>query len=329
MNTVWFVTIAVLWLGYVFLEGFDFGVGMLQKWLPRDERERRAMLETIGPVWDGNEVWLITAIGATFAAFPLWYAALLSTLYIPLLLVLLGLIMRGVALEYRGELDDPRWQRLWSWTIFAGSLLPSLGVGFLLAATATGLPLNAHGDRVGGPLAAVSWPAALGALAVAGFALLHGTAFVALKTDGEIRLRARRFGAWAGWVAVLPMLGFLLLVQSRYGSPLSWVIAGIAALAAVVALVRLATGAEGQVFLLLAVFAAGAVGSTFLGMYPLVLPSTLDPAWSLTVQNASSSPYTLRVMTWVAAFGLPLVLAYQTWTYWVFRKRVTAAPREA
>src|SRR5947208_456313 len=191
LEIVWFWLIAVLWAGYFLLEGFDFGVGMLLPALPRSERERSTMFESIGPVWDGNEVWLIVAGGAMFAAFPAWHAGLFSGTYLLVALVLLALIGRGVAFEYRGKVDSARWRHIWDALIVVGSWVPALGVGLLLSATVLGLPI-ANGARVGGAFAAVRWETLLGALAVAGFALVHGAVFVALKTDGGIRARARR-----------------------------------------------------------------------------------------------------------------------------------------
>ena len=209
LPTIWFIAIAVLWTGYLFLEGFDLGVGMLMKLFARDNTERRVLLNTIGPVWDGNEVWLLTAAGATFAAFPLWYASLFSALYLPLLLVLVALIFRAVAFEYRGKVDTERWRNTWDWAIAVGSFVASFGVGATLALSTTGLPLDANGDRDGGPFSWFSGYALLGGFAVAGFALLHALAFLALKTDGEVRHRARRW-----FVRLLPVL---LLPMARLG----------------------------------------------------------------------------------------------------------------
>ncbi|HEX8864547.1 MAG TPA: cytochrome d ubiquinol oxidase subunit II, partial [Lentzea sp.] len=182
MEILWFCVIALLWLGYLFLEGFDFGVGMLLPFLGRDNTERRVMINTIGPVWDGNEVWLLVAGGATFAAFPGWYAALFSAAYLPLTLFLLALIGRGVAFEYRGKVDSDRWRKVWDTVIFVGSWVAALGVGLIIATTVLGLPIDANGDRVGSPFAAIRWDTLLGALAVAGYALVHGAIFVSLKT---------------------------------------------------------------------------------------------------------------------------------------------------
>ncbi|HEY0453944.1 cytochrome d ubiquinol oxidase subunit II [Actinophytocola sp.] len=323
LATVWFLIIAVLWLGYLFLEGFDFGVGMLLRVLGRDEASRRVLINTIGPVWDGNEVWLIVAAGATFAAFPGWYAGLFSAAYLPLLLVLLALIGRGVAFEYRGKADSPRWRSTWDTVITAGSAVAALGVGLVLSWNVLGLPLDAAGNRVGSPFSALRWDTLLGALGVAGFALVHGATFVALKTDGPIRLRARRLALTIAPLALAPLGLLLVVVQLREGSPWTWLPLVVALVAGVCAWLRLAVGREGQAFASLGVTVAAAVTTLFGALYPNVLPSTLDPAWSLSIADTASSPYTLGVMTWVAAFGTPAVLIYQGWTYWVFRKRIT------
>ncbi|MGC7093060.1 cytochrome d ubiquinol oxidase subunit II [Amycolatopsis lurida] len=322
LETVWFIIVAVFWLGYLFLEGFDFGVGMLLPWLGRDNTERRVMINTIGPVWDGNEVWLIVAIGATFAAFPGWYATLLSGVYLPVLIILLALIGRGVAFEYRGKVDSDRWRRTWDRVIVLGSWLPPLGVGLLLATTMLGLPLDANGDRVGSPWEAVRWDTALGALAFAGFSLVHGAAFLALKTEGEFRERARNVALRAMPFALLPMFAFLVLVQLREGALWTVVTLAVAVLSAIVAWLRLAADRDGQAFAALGVLIATAAITLFGALYPDVLPSTGDPANTLTIAGTASSPYTLQVMTWVGAFGAPAVLIYQGWTYWVFRKRI-------
>ncbi|SDN28975.1 cytochrome d ubiquinol oxidase subunit II [Allokutzneria albata] len=323
LPVIWFVIIALLWLGYLFLEGFDFGVGMLLPVLGRDETERRVLINTIGPVWDGNEVWLLVAGGATFAAFPTWYASLFSAAYLPLLLLLLALIGRGVAFEYRGKVDSPRWRRNWDRVIVIGSWVPALGVGLVLSTNIFGLPLDARGDRVGSAFAAFQWPALLGAAAVAGFALVHGAVFLSLKTDGEIRHRARSLALRFAPVALLPLVALLVLVQSREGFTWTVVPLALALVAVVVALLRLRRGREGQAFAGLGIALASTVVALFGALFPDVLPSTVDAANSLTVYNAASSPYTLGVMTWVALFGTPAVLVYQAWTYWVFRKRIS------
>ncbi|MER1996596.1 MAG: cytochrome d ubiquinol oxidase subunit II [Arthrobacter sp.] len=323
LTTFWFIVIAFLWVGYLFLEGFDLGVGMLMKLFARNEKERRVLLNTIGPVWDGNEVWLITAGAMTFAAFPYWYAALFSALYLPLTLVLLGLILRAVSIEYRGKHDSDRWRSRWDWAMALGSFVSAFGVGAALALTSTGLPLNENGDRVGGAFAWLTPWAVLGGLAVVGFALVHACAFLMLKTDGEIRARARR--AVVRWLplGVLPLAVWAIGVQFTSGELMSLIPLAVAVVALVVAWLMAFRGREALSFASLGVFLLFGAVSIFAAMYPVVLPSTLDAAWNLTIENASSSPYTLKVMTWVSVFGLPIVLLYQGWTYWVFRKRVT------
>ncbi|MFC0429387.1 cytochrome d ubiquinol oxidase subunit II [Kutzneria buriramensis] len=325
LPTLWFWVIAALWTGYFFLEGFDFGVGMLTRLLARDNTERRVLVNTIGPVWDGNEVWVIVAIGATFAAFPPWYATMLSAEYLPVLLILLGLIGRGVAFEYRGKVDSDRWRRGWDVVITLGSWIPPLGWGLVITGVATGLPIGKNGVLEGGFLALFTWPAVLGALALAGFSLVHGAVFVALKTDGDIRRRARALALRVGPFCLLPLAALMVAVQVRQGGLVTIVIAAVGLLAGAGALVRLAAGREGQAFALLGVLIATATAALFGSDFPNIISSTVDPTYSITVANAASSPYTLGVITWVAAFGTPAILVYQGWTYWVFRKRINAA----
>lgn len=328
LPTVWFIAIAILWIGYLLLEGFDLGVGMHMLLSARGsraerDRERRVMLNTIGPVWDGNEVWLLTAGAATFAAFPFWYASLFSTLYLPLTVVLLGLIFRAVAIEYRGKHHDARWARAWDWAIGLGSFVSAFGIGAGLALTTTGLPIDANGDRVGGPFVWLTPVAVLGGLAVVGFCLVHAAAFLSLKSDGPVRERSGRLLRGWGPLALLPLVGWVLLVQFQNGGLASWALV----VAAVVALAGGLSAAhrrrEGWTFVGIAAFLVAGAASIFTAVFPLVLPSTVDEAFSLTIENASSGEYTLGVMTVVTAFGLPVVLAYQAWSYWVFRRRVS------
>ncbi|OZM73167.1 cytochrome d ubiquinol oxidase subunit II [Amycolatopsis antarctica] len=322
LPSLWFCVIAAFWLGYLFLEGFDFGVGMLLPVLGRDNTERRVMVNTIGPVWDGNEVWLIVAGGAMFAAFPGWYASLFSGAYLPLLVVLLALIGRGVAFEYRGKVDTVRWRRNWDRVIVAGSWIPPLGVGMLLATTVLGIPLDTDGNRAGSAFEAVRWDTALGAIAIVGFSLVHGATFLALKTAGGLRIRAHALAERLLPVALLPLLAFLLVVQFRHGSLWTVVPLVLVPAAGAVAWWRLRGGRDGQAFAALGGVIAAAAITMFGALFPDVLPSTVDSANSLTVASEASSPYTLEVITWVAAFGAPAVLVYQGWTYWVFRKRI-------
>jgi len=326
LQTLWFAAVAVLWTGFLLLEGFDFGVAALLPVLGRRPADRHLMLRSIGPLWDGNEVWLITAAGAVFAAFPGWYATWLPALYLPFVIVLLGLIVRAVAFEWRHSRPEERWDTAWTNVITAGSLVAGLGVGAALGATTLGLPIGPDGERVGGAFSGLGWPALLGAAAVAGFAVVHGALFLALKTDGDVRLRARALALRWSPVAALPLLAWAGLVHLRYGTPVTAVLWVVAALAVLLTWTRIKVDREGQAFAGWALVLLASAATLFGAAYPVVMPSTVDPAFDLTVAQASVSDYTLTVMTWVAGVGLPVVLAYQAWTYWVFRKRLTAEP---
>lgn len=322
LPTLWFILIAVLWCGYLFLEGFDLGIGMMIGLGRAGEKRKRLLLNTIGPVWDGNEVWLLTAGGATFAAFPYWYASLFSALYIPLTIVLLALIFRAVSIEYRGKAKSATTRRLWDVALGYGSLFAAFGVGAMLALTTLGLPLNANGDRVGGAFAWLTWYAVLGGVAVVAFCWIHALGFLRLKTDGPVRVRAGQlFTRWLP-LAILPLLAWVVVVLWRNDSMIAWVLLFVGAVALVVSMVAGAQGKEGLSFIALGVLLVAGVAAIFTAVFPVVLPSTLDSAFDLTVYNASSTPYTLRLMSIVAALGIPLVLAYQAWSYWVFRKRI-------
>ncbi|WP_105565907.1 cytochrome d ubiquinol oxidase subunit II [Microbacterium halophytorum] len=319
---VWFIAIAALWVGFLVLESFDLGVGM-RMLFTRDEGERRTLLNTIGPVWDGNEVWLITAGAAIFAAFPAWYASLFSALYVPLTIALLALISRAVAIEFRGKVNTERWRTVWTWALGLGSLVTAFCVGAMLAITSTGLPIDANGDRIGGPFVWLTVPAVLDGLGLVGFSLVHSATFLALKTDGDIRKRSARFAATWAPLFLLPAAAWALWVQFAGGTVLSWVLVALAVVAAVGGWLAARARREGWAFLGYAGFIVFGAGAIFAGMFPYVLPSTADPANGLTVWNASSGDYTLGVMTIVACVGLPIVIAYQAWSYWVFRKRLT------
>lgn len=322
LPTLWFIVIAILWCGYLFLEGFDLGVGMLIGLGKSTEKRKRLLLNTIGPVWDGNEVWLLTAGGATFAAFPHWYASLFSALYIPLTIVLIALIFRAVAIEYRGKAITALTRRAWDLALGLGSLVAAFGVGALLASTTLGLPLNQNGDRIGGAFAWLTWHAVLGGVAVVAFCWIHALAFLRLKTDGPVREEAGKLvGRWLP-VAALPMLLWAVWVLANNNSTLAWVCLALSVVALIAAGVMGRSGKEGKSFIALGVMLLAAVAAIFVAAYPVVLPSTLDSSFDLTVDNASSTPYTLKLMSIVAAFGVPLVLAYQAWSYWVFRKRL-------
>jgi len=337
LSDLWFIAIAVLWAGYFVLEGFDFGVGILLPVLGRDDRERRVMINTIGPVWDGNEVWLLTAGGATFAAFPGWYAAMFSAYYLPLLIVLIALILRGVAFEYRGKREGARWRLGWDGALFAGSLIPAIVWGVAFGNVLRGIPLNAAHNYAGNFLTLLNPYALLGGLTTLALFTLHGAVFLALKTTGDLRRRANALSWKLGAVAVAAGGGFLAWTEASYRAPghtgatgaASVALAAAAAVALIIAVLASRAGREGAAFAGNAAAIAAATGALFTALYPRVLPSTLTAVGTLTTANASSTAKTLAVMTVVAAIFLPFVLLYQGWTYWVFRRRIGAGPAVA
>jgi cytochrome d ubiquinol oxidase subunit II len=335
-SDVWFIAIAVLWAGYFILEGFDFGVGILLPVLGTDETRRRIVINTIGPVWDGNEVWLLTAGGATFAAFPGWYAAMFSAFYLPLLLILVALILRGVAFEYRGKKDSASWRRRWDAAIFGGSLLPAILWGVAFGNVLRGIRLDAAHNYAGNFLDLLNPYSLLGGLATLALFTLDGALFLALKTTGDVRRQANAAARLAGVAAIGAGGGFLAWTEASYraaghGGGTGAASVGLAAAAAVALLVAFAANRAGREG---AAFAAGAAGigaataALFAALYPNVLPSTISAAYGLTTGNAASTAKTLALMTVIACIFLPFVLAYQGWTYWVFRKRIGGAPQE-
>lgn len=326
--TVWFVIIGVLWTGYFVLEGFDFGVGMLLPVLGRGtdaadtEKRRRVLINTIGPVWDGNEVWVLTAGGATFAAFPHWYATMFSAFYLPLLLILVALIVRNLGFDYRGKRDDDRWRANWDKAIIVGSFVPALLWGVALTNLVRGLPIDADMEFRGNLFTLLNPVSLLGGLVTLGLFLTHGALFTALKTTGQIREDARGVATRVGVATAVLAVALLAVLGAQHGNFGSWLTTVVAALALVGALVANLRGREGWAFTGTFVTIGMAVATYFLLLFPNVMPSSLNPAWSLTVDNASSTPYTLKIMTVVALVFTPLVLLYQSWTYWVFRKRI-------
>ena len=324
LTDVWFVLIAVLWIGYFFLEGFDFGVGILLPVIGKTETERRVMINTIGPVWDGNEVWLLVAGGATFAAFPEWYATLFSGFYLPLLLILVALIIRGVAFEYRSKNESAQWRSRWDLAIFVGSLVPAILWGVAFANIVRGVPINAEGTYTGGFFNLLNPYALLGGIVTLGLFATHGATFLALKTNGSVRDKAHDLVGKVGVVtavAAVIFLGWTLLDQGEVGT---WITSVLAAVSLLGALAMDRTKREGWAFILTGLTIALAVLTLFMTLYPNVMPSSTSPLFNLTVENASSTPYTLKVMTWVAVIMTPIVLVYQSWTFWVFRRRIGA-----
>jgi cytochrome d ubiquinol oxidase subunit II len=323
LTTVWFILIAVLWIGYFCLEGFDFGVGMLLPVLSKSETERRVVINTIGPVWDGNEVWVLVAGGATFAAFPEWYATLFSGFYLPLLLILLALIVRGLAFEYRAKRDDATWRSRWDAAIFVGSVVPALLWGVAFANIVRGVPIDAEKEYVGSLFTLLNPYGLLGGLTTLLLFLTHGALFLALKTDGDIRHRSRALAIRLGGAAAVVAVAFLVWTQALTGTATSAAIFVVAALALVGGLLAAVRSREGWAFLGTFATIALAVAGLFTALFPDVMPSSLDAAFSLTTTTASATEYTLTIMTWVAVVFTPIVLAYQGWTYWVFRRRIS------
>jgi cytochrome d ubiquinol oxidase subunit II len=328
LNTVWFVLIVVLFIGFFFLEGFDYGVGILLPFLGKNDRERRVILNTIGPVWDGNEVWLITAGGAMFAAFPNWYATMFSGFYLALVLMLLALILRGVAIEFRSKEDLPGWRSTWDWAFFAGSLVPALLWGVALGNLLRGVPIDQNMTYVGGFFNLLNPYALLGGLTTLAIFILHGAIFLSLKSTNLVLERAKAATKKVGPVATILVFLFVILgyflteAFTRLG-----VNPGIVPLAAGAALLTAGyfvhTQRSGWAFAMTGLTIALSTITIFMSLYPRVIVSSLNPDWSLTIYNAASSPYTLRVMTIVALIFVPIVLVYQGWTYWVFRKRIS------
>jgi cytochrome d ubiquinol oxidase subunit II len=327
LQVVWFVLISILWLGYFVLEGFDFGVGMLIRTAGRDQAERRAILHSIGPVWDGNEVWLLVAGGATFAAFPQWYATLFSGFYLALFLILVGLIVRNVSFEFWGKVDSERWRTRWEWAMIAGSFLPALLWGVGWANIVHGVPIDAQHEYTGTLFDLLNPYALLGGLATLTIFLAHGAIFLALKAEGAIGERARSIAARATPVAAV--IGIAFLAWTVVGHPGGGVDVGSAILAGLSALALIAAAllaGRDQVRAFAATSAAILTFfvSLFVDLFPHTMVSSTSSAFDMTLNQSASASYTLTVMTVVAVLLVPLVLVYQAWTYWVFRQRVSA-----
>ncbi len=322
LQGLWFVLIGVLWAGYFVLEGFDFGVGMLVRALGRDDVEKRMIIHTIGPVWDGNEVWLLVAGGATFAAFPNWYATAFSGFYLALFLVLAALIVRGVSFEFWGKVPSARWRAVWEWALAISSGAAALLFGVAWANFVAGVPMNADHQ-----MTATLWDllhpyALLGGLTTLSLFLAHGAGFLSLRTRGEVQERAARTAARAMPVAIVIMAGFLIWTAAKQSFDIGVVLPAIATLGVLAAVPAMLRSSPGKAFAL----SAGAVVLFTVvlcaALYPNALPSSTNHAFDLTLAEASSTSYTLTVMTVVAAIFVPIVLAYQAWSYWVFRHRL-------
>lgn len=328
LQTLWFILIAVLWIGFFFLEGFDFGVGMLLPFLGKKDEERRAIINTIGSVWDGNEVWLITAGGATFAAFPHWYATMFSGFYLALFLLLVGLILRGISFEYRSKDPNPAWRSRFDWMIAIGSFLPSLLFGIAFSNLVHGVPIDQNKIYTGNLFTLLNPYGLIGGLTMVSVFLLHGANFLTLKLDGELRERARAVAKklYIPAAAIVVILAITTYVYTDITTKIG-INPGIMPIASVVALLVtiyfINHKMESSAFAMTGLHIILTQVAFFTLMFPRVMISSTNPEWSLTIHNASSSQYTLTVMSIIALVFVPVVLAYQGWTYYVFRKRIS------
>lgn len=330
LQTIWFLLIAVLWIGYFILEGFDFGVGMLLPQVSSNEADRRAVLTTLGPVWDGNEVWLLVVGGATFAAFPEWYATLFSGFYLPLFLILVGLIVRGVAFEYRSKYGKAEWRQRWDIAIVVASAIPALLWGVAFSNIVRGVPIeeiNGHLEYTGGFFNLLNPYSLLGGIVTLTVFLTHGAIFLSLKTTGAIRKKSRALATRYGLIAAVAAVAYLVwtIISLPEKKTIVLVLSALVAIFWLTALGMNLRGREGWAFIFSSLAIVSFVSDLFYALYPRVMPSSISSKFDLTITNASSTEYTLKVMTVVAVIMTPLVLIYQGWTYWVFRKRVSAS----
>ncbi len=332
---IWFVLISILFIGYFVLEGFDFGVGILLPFISKDDTDRRVVINTIGPFWDANEVWLITAGGAMFAAFPHWYATLFSGFYIPLFLMLLALILRAVGFEFRSKMTQKWWRKTADQFIFWGSLLPALLWGVAFTNIVQGLPIGEDMNFTGNLLAALNPYAILGGIVVVLIFVLHGALFLSLRTMDNLKDRAEKIAKLLWWP-----IGIVTLIFAVLGYWQTVLFEGLGLVPGTLSTVTLFSFAACYIFMRLRMqkYAFGAIALTivlgtaviFNGLFPNIMPSSLNEAYNLTIYNASSSEMTLKIMSIVALFFIPIVLAYQGWSYYVFARRIgrDAIPRE-
>jgi cytochrome d ubiquinol oxidase subunit II len=326
----WFIVIAILWTGFFILEGFDFGVGMLHSLVGQDDADRRAAINTIGPLWDGNEVWLIVAAAAMFAAFPGWYATMFSGLYLAIVLLLASLIVRGVAFEYRGKRDAARWRRTWDVALTTGSVLAPLLIGVALGDLLHGLPINAAQNYTGSFWNLLQPYAVFTGVTFVLICALHGATFLCLKTTGAIRDRSWQLARRVAPVTAAAVTGFIIWTHVTAGTTFFLnVIELLAILAAIAAVWLVYDRRDGFAFTATAVTIAACILSIFVDLYPNVMVSSTSKAYNLTVHNTASGAYSLKAMTVVVIVFLPLVLLYQAWTYYVFRKRVSVSDFQA
>lgn len=327
LNEFWFILIAILFIGFFVLEGFDFGVGIVSRFLGKTDKEKRIYIQTIGPFWDANEVWLITAGGAMFAAYPHWYATMFSGFYIPLVFMLLALIVRGVAFEFRGKVEHHQWKNLWDWGIWFGSFLPPILWGVVLANFMTGMPIDENKEMVGGFLQFLHPFALLGGVMFLLLSITHGLQFITIRTTGELRERARNLNKKITPFTMIVFLAFILIgyfvsdVFTYHGQTFM-VIPMLAWVALLFANLYNNQKLDINAFLLTSVTIILLIASIFIGMFPRVMISSIAEVNSLTVYNAASGAYTLKVMSIFSLTLLPFVLGYTAWSYFVFRKRI-------
>ncbi|MEQ7807302.1 cytochrome d ubiquinol oxidase subunit II [Priestia megaterium] len=327
LNEFWYLLVSILFVGFIFLEGFDFGIGMVSRFLGRNDLERRAFINTIGPFWDANEVWLISAIGAMFAAFPNWYATLLSGSYVLFVLLLLSLIGRGVAFEFRGKVEKQAWKNAWDWVIFFGSLFPPLIFGILFSALMKGLPVESNMQMNAGFSDIVNLYTITGGVTLTMLCLWHGLIFATIRTMDDIRDRSRKVA-----MKLLPVNALLLLIFSGMTffetdlfsnhSRLMLYTFFIGIFVYLLAGFFLTRKKDGWAFAMSGLILILSISSIFAGLFPTVLVSSINESYSLTIHNAASGSYSLKIMSYAAIALLPFVLGYQIWSYYVFRKRV-------
>ncbi|MMZ59959.1 Cytochrome bd-I ubiquinol oxidase subunit 2 [compost metagenome] len=328
LNELWFILVAVLFIGFFFLEGFDFGVGMSTRFLAKNDMERRVLINSIGPFWDANEVWLLTAGGAMFAAFPNWYATMFSGYYTPLVVLLLALIARGVAFEFRGKVGNEKWKGTWDIAIFLGSLLPPFLLGVVFSGLIKGLPIDGEMEMKAGLFDMVNLYTLVGGVTVVMLCLVHGLMFTSLRTTGDLQQRARKLAKKLLIpLAVLLVLFAVLTVIETDVFEVRGVILSIVAVVGLVAFLLagyfMTKQKDGWAFGMTGTLIFLSIASVFIGLFPRVMVSSISDAFSLTVDNAASGHYSLKVMTIVALTLLPFVLGYQIWSYFVFHKRVS------
>ncbi|RKD25842.1 cytochrome d ubiquinol oxidase subunit II [Ammoniphilus oxalaticus] len=327
LNELWFILIAILFIGFFVLEGFDFGVGAVVRFLGKNDHEKRAYIETIGPFWDANEVWLITAGGAMFAAFPHWYATMFSGFYIPLVFMLLALIIRGVSFEFRGQLQATKWRNTWDWALFIGSFLPPILWGVVLANFMTGMPIDQNKEMVGGFIQFLHPFALLGGVMFLFLCLTHGLQFITIRTTGTLQERARTAAKRIAPFTIALTLAFVGFgwkmtdIFTNHGA--SWILLPLLAWVALLAASFLnVKQRDGWAFAMTSLTIVFLTASIFIGMFPRIMISTISSAYDLTIYNAASGAYTLKMMSYFSLTLLPFVLGYQGWSYYVFRQRV-------